>query len=147
MLDQVINQLLLFTLDFDKLVKEFLYNPKEPLLFNSGFFIWYFAFFIIIYSLVASSRNGRILTFIFFSLYFFYKACGWYVGLVILTAVVDFYLSNSIYKTNNTAKKKGLLVLSIIFNLALLFYFKYTNFFIELINGYANGHLKPLNLI
>lgn len=147
MLNQVINHLLLFTLDFDKLIKELLYNPKEPLLFNSGFFIWYFAFFIIIYSLVASSRNGRILTFVFFSLYFFYKACGWYVGLIILTAVADFYLSNSIYTTNNTAKKKGLLVLSIIFNLTLLFYFKYTNFFIELINGSANGHLKPLNLI
>jgi D-alanyl-lipoteichoic acid acyltransferase DltB (MBOAT superfamily) len=147
MLNLISNIFLVFTLDFDKLIKELLYNPKEPLLFNSGFFIWYFAFFIVIYSLVASSRKERIMTFIIFSLYFFYKACGWYVGLVIFTAIVDFYLSNSIYKTQNTSRKKALLVLSVIFNLSLLFYFKYTNFFIELVNSYSDGHLKPLNLI
>jgi len=143
----LVNNLLIFVLDFDKLIKELLYNPKEPLLFNSGFFIWYFSFFIIAYSLMASNRNGRILTFVFFSLYFFYKACGWYVGLVIFSAVVDFYLSKAIYKAEPGAAKKGLLAVSIVFNLGLLFYFKYTDFFIELINDYSSGHLKPLNLV
>jgi D-alanyl-lipoteichoic acid acyltransferase DltB (MBOAT superfamily) len=32
-------------------------------------------------------------------------------------------------------------------NLGLLFYFKYTNFFIELINDFGNGHIQPLHLI
>jgi len=51
-------------LDFSKIAESLLYNPKDPLLFNSGFFIWFFAAFIITYSLVASNRNARINTFI-----------------------------------------------------------------------------------
>ena len=133
--------------DLDRLIEKLAYNPREPLLFNSGFFIWFFAAFIITYSLVASNRNGRIYTFIFFSLYFFYKACGWYVGLVLFSAVVDFILSNTIYRTKTKVKRNFLLVSSIVLNLGLLFYFKYTNFFIQVINDFSSGHLHPLNLI
>jgi len=133
--------------DLSRILEELAYNPKEPLLFNSGFFIWYFAVFIITYSLVASSRNGRIMTFVIFSLYFFYKACGWYVGLVLFSAVADFILSNTIYKTKNARNKKILLVISVVSNLGLLFYFKYTNFFIGIVNDMSSGHLHPLNLI
>ena len=134
-------------IDFTRLIEELAYNPRQPLLFNSGFFIWYFAIFIITYSLVANNRNGRIFTFVFFSLYFFYKACGWYVGLVLFSAVVDFILSNTIYRTKNKGRKTLLLVISIVLNLGLLFYFKYTNFFIQMINDFSLGHLHPLNLI
>jgi len=137
----------MLALDFNKIIETLAYDPKEPLLFNSGFFIWYFAAFIITYSLVASNRNGRIYTFVFFSLYFFYKACGWYVGLVLFSAVADFILSNTIYKTKEGARKKALLVLSVVLNLGLLFYFKYTNFFIGLINDFSSGNIHPLNLI
>ena len=137
----------MLAIDLNRLIEKLAYNPKEPLLFNSGFFIWFFAAFIITYSLVAKNRNGRIYTFIFFSLYFFYKACGWYVVLVLFSAIVDFILSNTIYRTTNTNRKRALLVTSIVLNLGLLFYFKYTNFFIQLINDFGSGHIHPLNLI
>jgi alginate O-acetyltransferase complex protein AlgI len=137
----------MFSIDLNKITETLLYNPEEPLLFNSGFFIWFFVFFIIIYSSVAHNRNGRILTFVIFSLYFFYKACGWYVGLVLFSAVVDFILSNTIYKTKNPVRKKALLILSVVLNLGLLFYFKYTNFFIQLVNEFSSGNIRPLNLI
>lgn len=137
----------MLALDFNRLIEKLAYNPHEPLLFNSGFFIWFFAVFIITYSLLAKYRSGRILTFVFFSLYFFYKACGWYVGLVLFSAIVDFILSNTIYRTTNRSKKKLLLLISIILNLGLLFYFKYTNFFIQTINEFSTGKLHPLNLI
>ena len=39
------------------------------------------------------------------------------------------------------------MIFSIIINLGLLFYFKYTNFFIEIINDLKIGEVKPLNLI
>jgi alginate O-acetyltransferase complex protein AlgI len=137
----------MFAIDFNKLVQDLLYNPKEPLLFNSGFFIWFFVAFIITYSLVAKNRNARILTFTIFSLYFFYKACGWFVGLVILSAIVDFIISNAIYRISNPVKKKALLVTSIVLNLGLLFYFKYTNFFIQLIGDFSSVRVHPLNLL
>jgi alginate O-acetyltransferase complex protein AlgI len=134
-------------LDLTSIIEKLAYDPKEPLLFNSGFFIWFFAVFIITYSLVAKNRNGRILTFIIFSLYFFYKACGWYVGLVLFSAITDFILSNTIYKTKNAGRKKLLLVISVVLNLGLLFYFKYTNFFIQVVNDFSSGKIHPLNLI
>lgn len=134
-------------LDFSKIAQSLLYNPKDPLLFNSGFFIWFFAAFIITYSVVASNRNARINTFILFSLYFFYKACGWYVSLILVAAVVDFFLSNAIYATDDKKRKLLLLVISVVMNLGFLFYFKYTNFFIQLANDFAHGHIRPLQLI
>ena len=108
-------------IDIRALVDNLKYNPREPLLFNSGFFIWYFAFFIITYSLVSKNRNARVITIIIYSLYFFYKACGWYVGLVIFSAIADFILSNTIYKTKTGYKKKVLLVMSVILNLGCCF--------------------------
>jgi|SRR5882757_709618 len=135
------------SIDFEKVWQSILYNPKEPLLFNSGFFIWFFAVFIIVYSAVAQNRNARIYTFTLFSLYFFYKACGWFVGLVLLSAVVDFILSNTIYRVQNKAKKKALLILSVVINLGLLFFFKYTDFFIAIINDFSSIKLHPLNLL
>jgi alginate O-acetyltransferase complex protein AlgI len=133
--------------DLHKIIAELLYNPKEPLLFNSGFFIWFFALFIITYSIVAKYRNARVITFVLFSLYFFYKASGSFVGLVIFSAIVDFILSNLIYKIENRAKKKTLLIISVVLNLGMLFYFKYTNFFIHLMNDATHGSMHPLNLI
>lgn len=82
-----------------------------------------------------------------FSLYFFYKASGWFVGLVILAAIIDFILSNAIYRAPAKRARTALLVLSIVFNLGLLFYFKYTNFFIKLRNDWGGHEVHPLNLI
>ena len=137
----------MLAIDFKKIIEELTYNPKEPLLFNSGFFIWFFALFIITYTIAAKYRNARVLTFVLFSLYFFYKASGWFVGLVIFSAIVDFILSNLIYKTIDTLKKKLLLIVSVTLNLGMLFYFKYTNFFIHLYNDFSHGNMHPLNLI
>lgn len=135
------------SIDLHKVWEIILYNQKEPLLFNSGFFIWFFVIFIIVYSAVAQNRNARIATFTLFSLYFFYKACGWFVGLVIFSAIADFFLSNLIYKTHNKSKKKTLLIISVVLNLGMLFYFKYTDFFIMLINDMGSGNIHPLNLV
>ena len=66
---------------------------------------------------------------------------------VLVSAVVDFFLSNAIYREKSKSKKKFLLVLSILFNLGMLFYFKYTDFFIEISNSLFDTKFNPLNLI
>jgi D-alanyl-lipoteichoic acid acyltransferase DltB (MBOAT superfamily) len=85
--------------------------------------------------------------FTLFSLYFFYKACGFYFLFILLSAVVDFNLSNLMYRVKGKNNKKIILVISILINLSLLFYFKYTNFFIDIINDLQLGHFQPLKLI
>jgi D-alanyl-lipoteichoic acid acyltransferase DltB (MBOAT superfamily) len=66
---------------------------------------------------------------------------------VILAAILDFVLSNLIYRQRSKATKKLLLITSITINLGLLCYFKYTNFFINIINNFTSLYLNPLNII
>ncbi|OYU97526.1 MAG: membrane-bound O-acyltransferase family protein [Bacteroidetes bacterium B1(2017)] len=127
--------------------KQFLYDPKNPLLFNSGFFLFYLVFFFFCYSFFHQNKKQRIASVIAFSLYFFYKACGYYVVLVLISAVVDFNLSRFIYLNRNKTRRNQLLFFSILINLSLLFYFKYTDFFISILNQLRDKQLSPLQLI
>lgn len=150
-------------IDFSAVLEQLQYDPANPLLFNSGFFVYFFFVFLAVFLAVRNNAKARVMVFTIFSLYFFYKACGKYVGLVLLSAIVDFVISNAIYRlgkvqrigeeeehydvAHNKGKRKALLVLSIVLNLGMLFYFKYTNFFIGLVNDFGNGHVHPLNLL
>lgn len=134
-------------IDTDKLIQQLTYNAKDPLLFNSGFFLFFFCIFLLGYQFLYKRKLSRVIYFTIFSLYFFYKACGFYFLFILLSAVVDFNLANWIYWAKTKRQKNALLVFSIVINLGLLFYFKYTNFFIEIINDFNLGSIKPLNLI
>ena len=135
------------TFDWNAFLQQFLYDSKNPLLFNNGFFVYFFTLFILLFFALRNHHKARRYVFCIFSLYFFYKASGWFVGLVLISAVVDFFLSNAIYREKSKSKKKFLLVLSILFNLGMLFYFKYTDFFIEISNSLFDTNFNPLNLI
>jgi D-alanyl-lipoteichoic acid acyltransferase DltB (MBOAT superfamily) len=135
-------------LDFKKILEQLAYDPANPLLFNSSFFLFFFTIFLFFYQFIYKHKMSRVLMFTLFSLYFFYKACGYYFLIIVLSAIVDFIISNAIYKyQNRLTLKKTLLVFSVTINLGLLFYFKYTNFFIELVNDFSSSHINPLHLV
>lgn len=134
-------------MDFDKVWHLLAYDPKNPLLFNSGFFLYMFLTFLLFYSIIHQKIKLRLVYLIIFSLYFFYKACGFYFLLIILSAIVDFNLSNWIYRAESKVRKKTLLILSITLNLGLLAYFKYTNFFIGIFNDAGFEQFHPLKII
>jgi len=131
----------------DDFLKQFLYDPKNPLLFNNGFFVLFFALFIALYYSFRNNFAVRRYIFCFFSLYFFYKASGYFVIFVIISAIVDFVLSNAIHRQQNKYIRLLLLLTSIVFNLGLLFYFKYTNFFISIYNNFGSHSIHPLNIL
>ena len=135
------------TFDWNAFLQQFPYDSKNSLLFNNGFFVYFFTLFILLFFALRNHHKARRYVFCIFSLYFFYKASGWFVGLVLVSAVVDFFLSNAIYREKSQSRKKFLLVLSILFNLGMLFYFKYTDFFIEISNSLFDTNFNPLNLI
>ena len=134
-------------LSYIDLLHQFFYDAKNPLLFNNGFFVYFFAVFIFFYYIFRNHILARNYIVSIFSLYFFYKASGFFVVLVLVSAVCDFVLSNLIYKEQNAIRKKLLLYLSIIINLGLLFYFKYTNFFITLSNQVFSTNTSLLNIL
>lgn len=138
-----------FLQDFDlqAFLQNFLYDSKNPLLFNNGFFVYFFFLFMMLFYFLRKKPVTRKYMFCAFSLYFFYKASGLFVLLVILAAIIDFILSNAIYRTKNKRGKTFLLICSIIFNLGILIYFKYTNFFISVSNEILQTDFNPLNIL
>ena len=133
-------------LDYHKILDAFVYSDKDPLVFNSGFFLFFFCLFLLTYLLFLKTSKARIYFLTIFSLYFFYKACNWYVGFIVLAAIIDFKLSNYIYFLPHSFKRKFLLWTSIFLNLILLFTFKYTDFFIGLMNDIGNSNINLLKL-
>lgn len=111
------------------------------MLFNSGLFLLVLLVVLFIYQSLYKNKVARISFLTLFSLYFYYKSCGYYVGLIILSAVIDYNISNIIYKTQEKNFKKIWLVISLVLNLGMLAYFKYTNFFIETINNFSSGNI------
>jgi D-alanyl-lipoteichoic acid acyltransferase DltB (MBOAT superfamily) len=101
------------------------------MLFNSLDFAIFFPLFFIIYWVVAKKLTLRNV-FILLSSYLFYGWWDWrFLFLIIASSFVDFFIGKKLYKTENLKSRKLLLLISLVFNLGLLAYFKYTNFFID----------------
>jgi D-alanyl-lipoteichoic acid acyltransferase DltB (MBOAT superfamily) len=124
--------------DAEKLLNLFVYQVKEPLLFNSGLFLFLFLAFMLFYGLLQQHVVARITYITVFSIYFYYKSSGWYFLLMMAAAVVAHFIAIKIYKTRQLQNRKFLLVSSLVLFLGLLAYFKYTNFIIDIINNFSS---------
>ena len=71
-------------------------------------------------------------TFILGASYFFYGMWDWrFLLLIIASTTVDYFVGQYVYSSNSAKQMKQWLWTSIIFNLGLLGFFKYYNFFID----------------
>ena len=52
-------------IDFSRLLEAFKYNPDAPMIFSSGIFLWLFAAFMVIYTLLQHRNTVRILLLLF----------------------------------------------------------------------------------
>ena len=135
------------SLSAERVMSWFVYDPKAPLLFNSGLFLGLFLAFYLIYILTYKFNRFRTIYVLLFSLFFYYKAGGMYFILLILSSIFNYYLSELLYKSTAPKRRKWLVTLSVVLNLLLLAYYKYTNFFIENINSVFNGDIPFQNII
>lgn len=133
-------------IDFHSLLHQFIYHPKEPLIFSSGFFLFLFWAFITGFYLIHKKHDLKLIYVISFSLYFYYKSSGIYFFLLILSTVVDYNLANLIYNAEKQWQKKALLIFSLVLNLGLLGYFKYTNFLYEIFCGISSHPYEPFRI-
>ncbi|MHC0442671.1 MBOAT family O-acyltransferase [Flavobacterium sp. 3-210] len=120
----------------------FIYNPDEKLLFNTGLFLGLFLVFYFVYAFLRKTFYLRLTYVILFSLFFYYKSSGVYFLLLLLSSVVDYGLSQIIYRATKESSKKIYLVISVILNLGLLGYFKYMNFMIVTFNDMFHGNYQ-----
>ena len=133
-------------IDFTAILHQFIYDKDNPLLFNNGFFLYLFAAFIGVFYAFRNDYKIRTWLFCFFSLYFFYKASGAFVLLVIASALVDFFIGNLIYEVPSKRSKKILLWVGLSFNVGLLVYFKYFAFLLNTYHHIAGSNIKPLEV-
>ncbi len=106
------------------------------MVFSSTFFIFIFlpAFLLVYYTLPNRLKN----IFIILGGYFFYSwGAPNYALILLFTIIMDYFFSHLISKNNQIGRKKYskiLLIISIIVNIGLLGYFKYSNFFLDQVN-------------
>ena len=136
----------MWQLDWNKLAEVLTYNAKQPMIFSSGLFLFLFLGFSLIYVLLQKKDTARILFVSLFSYYFYYKSSGFYFFLLGVVTVTDFFLAGRMAVTESKWGRKGLLLLSLFVNLGLLCYFKYTNFFYEMLTPLWNGNFEPLDI-
>ncbi len=119
----------------------FVFNPKEPILFNTALFLGLFLVFYPIYIFTTKAKTNTLRNaYVFaFSLFFYYKSSGIYFALLLFSGVVDYSLAKLLYDEVLEGYRKFYLVLSVVLNLCFLGYFKYTNFLIENYNGLFDG--------
>lgn len=133
-------------IDWNKVGEVLTYDPHQPMIFNSGLFVFLFLGFSLVYVLLRNRMTARLLFVTLFSYYFYYKSSGLYFFLLGIVTVSDFFLARQMDRTVTRWKRKALVVASLCVNLGLLCYFKYTNFFYEMLAPLWNGSFRPLDI-
>ena len=133
-------------IDWKKLTDVLTYDPQQPMIFSSGLFLWLFLGFSLIYLLLQRKTTARLLFVSLFSYYFYYKSSGFYFFLLGIVTVSDFLLACWMYRTETSWKRKLIVCCSLCINLGLLCYFKYTNFFYEMLAPLWHGTYHPLDI-
>ncbi len=123
----------MWQIDLERLKDVLTYHQDAPLIFSSGLFIFLFLGFTFIYMLLQKRDTARMLFVIAFSYYFYYKSSGFYFFLLGIVTVVDYILAFAMERSEGKIKRKLLVTVSVVANLGLLVYFKYTNFFFNTI--------------
>jgi len=109
------------------------------MIFSSIPFLYYFLpITLLLYFITPKKHKNK--TLLISSIFFYYYGEQKYIFLLLFSSVFNYYMSKMINQ------KKSLLIFTLLINFALLFYFKYTNFFIENINKILNTNIKILQI-
>ncbi len=109
------------------------------------FLIYFLPVFLLAYHLTPNKfKNACILV---FSIIFYAWGGPKFIFVILGTTFLDFFLVDAMSKAKTKNGKNQLLVLSLLMNLGLLFYFKYCNFFIDNINALAGTEIHWAKVI
>ena len=151
------------------MIEWFTYNPAHPLLFTQ-FYFW--AFFAIVYagftlimqwpSLTSHSEavthptakrsrlHARNIYLMAASWFFYYKTSGIFLLILAFITLSDWLIGKQIYKSQITNNKSQIaklwLLLSVVIDLSLLFYFKYAYFFTNIFNDLFGTSIRVFDI-
>ncbi len=141
----------------DNILQQLTYNPDAPLIFSSGLFLFLFLGFSLVYMLLQHTRTLRLLFVTAFSYYFYYKSSGFYFFLLAIVTLSDYAIAHAIARSKTATqeiensksinrKLKWLVALSLVIDLGLLAYFKYTNFFAGMWAQMVGANFQPWDI-
>lgn len=117
------------------------YSESNPLLFTR-FAFWIFLTVVLAgYAIVYRNFTLRHLWLFLASIFFYYKSGGFFFILLLISIVTDYTAGIRIAATNRKSVKHLWVWISLLVNLGLLGYFKYTGLFVEWLN-----HLPGINI-
>ena len=112
------------------------------MIFSSIYFIYYFLIiFLILYFI--TPKKFKNYTLLLGSLFFYFYGDSKYIVLLLISSLVNYILGRLIFKKN----KKLFLIIGLIFNFGLLFYFKYFNFFLSNINSLFKTNINLFSIV
>lgn len=112
------------------------------MIFSSIYFIYYFLIiFLILYFI--TPKKFKNYTLLLGSLFFYFYGDSKYIVLLLISSLANYILGRLISKKN----KKLFLIIGLIFNFGLLFYFKYFNFFLSNINSLFKTNINLFSIV
>ena len=116
------------------------------MVFSSLSFIFFFLPILFFIYFIAKEKYRNYILLIF-SLIFYSWGEPKYILLMIISIIMNYIFGILINNQKKNNKRKLFLVLAIIFHLGLLFYFKYTNFFVNNINNIFGLSINSISVL
>ena len=107
------------------------------------FLVYFLPVFLLLYHVAPNKYKNAVI--LIASVYFYSWGGPKFIFVILGTTFLDFFLVNAMHNQKTQQGKRKFLVISLLLNVGLLFYFKYCNFFIDNINallGTEIGWLK-----
>ncbi|HJR58817.1 MAG TPA: MBOAT family protein [Vicinamibacterales bacterium] len=115
------------------------------MVFNSLHFVW---FFIAVYALYRMLPHRGQNWLLLVASYYFYAAWDWrFLGLLAASTVVDYTAGRLLASSTSPRRRRAYVTLSLGFNLTLLGFFKYFNFFADSLQTLFTGFGMPLDFV
>lgn len=122
------------------------YHPEQTFIFTTPAFWIFFTVVMAGFALLRRKRAMCHTWLLLVSLYFFYRAGGLFLLLLIFTALVTHFTAIQTARSEGRGMKRFWLTLNLFILLGLLSYFKYAGFITETINALFNTSLVTYDL-
>jgi alginate O-acetyltransferase complex protein AlgI len=109
------------------------------------FLVYFLPVFLLLYHLSPNKYKNAVI--LFASIYFYSWGGPRFIFVILGTTFLDYFLVNAMHSQKTQKSKKKFLVISLLLNLGLLFYFKYSNFFIGNINALFGADIAWLKVV
>ena len=123
------------------------YNPDKPIIFSAAAFWIFFLLVLAGYSLVYKKLFIRNTYLFLISLFFYYKVGGLFLFLLILVTLIDFTAGLLINSSKTKFSRRIFILISVISNLGILAYFKYSVFLVDTFNDFFGTAYQAYDIL